>query len=275
MMRSILVALCCALAVPGGAHARGAAAAEPTVVLLHGLNRTRCSMARLEAALAARGRRVVNLGYPSAAHGVKALAALLLDRLQRCCEADLARGLDFVTHSLGGILVRALAARVPALPIRRVVMLAPPNRGSELADVLRDSAAYRLLTGPVGQQLGTGADSVPNRLGAVDFELGIIDGRTSLKQLGTGADSVPNRLGAVDFELGIIAGRTSLNPLHSWLIPGPDDGTVAVARTRVDGMRDHVLVDASHSFIVYDPEAVRQALHFLDHGRFDHRIRSP
>jgi len=245
MMRSILVALCCALAVPGGAHARGAAAAEPTVVLLHGLNRTRCSMARLEAALAARGRRVVNLGYPSAAHGVKALAALLLDRLQRCCEADLARGLDFVTHSLGGILVRALAARVPALPIRRVVMLAPPNRGSELADVLRDSAAYRLLTGPVGQQLGTGADSVPNRLGAVDFEL------------------------------GIIAGRTSLNPLHSWLIPGPDDGTVAVARTRVDGMRDHVLVDASHSFIVYDPEAVRQALHFLDHGRFDHRIRSP
>ena len=216
-----------------------AAAGPRTVVLLHGLNRTSGSMQALSDALAGEGRRVVNLDYPSGRYPVAELAERVHARVAVCCARAAARGgIDFVTHSLGGIVVRALRARHPELAIRRVVMLAPPNSGSEIADVLRDAPLYRLVTGPAGQELGTGADSVPNTLGAVDFEL------------------------------GVIAGRCSLNPLYSWLIPGDDDGTVAVARTRVAGMRDFVVIDASHTFVMFREEAIRQALAFLRDGRF-------
>lgn len=244
-------AACLVLAwAPAPRAASADAATAPTVVLLHGLNRTHRSMARLADALRASGRRVVNLDYPSSTLRVADLALWLAARLQRCCAGPVAARIDFVTHSLGGIVLRALRRRDsalgmgPAIAIGRVVMLSPPNRGSELVDVLAGSAAFRLLTGPAGQELGTGVNSVPNRLGEVDFEL------------------------------GVVAGCSSLNPVHSWIIPGIDDGTVAVARTRVQGMRDVVTVRASHSFIMQDAEAIRQTLLFLQEGRFDHTPQS-
>jgi pimeloyl-ACP methyl ester carboxylesterase len=144
-----------------------------------------------------------------------------------------------VTHSLGGIVVRQWRELRPERRVRRVVMLSPPNHGSELVDVMRGSALFRMVTGPAGQELGTGPDSAPNRLGPVDFEL------------------------------GVVAGRSSINPLYSWLIPGEDDGTVAIARTRVAGMKDFVVIDANHTFIMQSDEAIRQVKAFLGAGRFD------
>ena len=137
-------------------------------------------------------------------------------------------------------MVRVLRERHPSIAIRRVVMLAPPNQGSELVDALGESALFRIVTGPAGQELGTANGSVP------------ID------------------LGPVDFTLGVVAGRSSLNPVYSWIIPGEDDGTVAVDRTRVAGMRDFIVIDANHTFVMQSEEAIRQARHFLREGRFDH-----
>ncbi len=229
------------MSAPGVASEAGppVAEAQPPVVLLHGLNRMATSMAELARALEGAGRRTVNLDYPSGQHDIDTLAAWVLGALDACCGTALEGGVDFVTHSLGGIVVREMHRQRPALAVRRVVMIAPPNAGSELVEALGKSALFRLVTGPAGQELGTGAASVPNRLGPVRFEL------------------------------GVIAGTTSLNPVYSWVIPGEDDGTVAVARTRVEGMVDFVTVQANHTFIMQDARAIRQAVHFIENGRFE------
>jgi hypothetical protein len=152
--------------------------------------------------------------------------------------------LDFVTHSLGGILLRVAVAQgwVAAERIRRVVMLGPPNGGSELVDILSSlptvGALYRRLTGPAGLELGTGATGVPARLPPVPFEL------------------------------GVIAGNRSANPLFSALLAEPNDGKVRVERARVDGMRDFLVVPHWHPMLTLSRVVAEQTLHFLDYGRF-------
>jgi triacylglycerol lipase len=213
---------------------------EAPVVLLHGLHRSARSMSSVRRALEGAGLQVLNLDYPSARYCVADLAIWLHDALQQCCAANVVSGIDFVTHSLGGILVRALRVQFPQVAIRRVVMLSPPNQGSEVVDALGDWSLFKAIVGPAGRQLGTGPMSVPNALGAVDFEV------------------------------GVVAGNTSLNPLLSWLVPRPNDGPVAVRSTRVEGMTDFIIVSASHTFITYNADAIHQARQFVLHGRFDH-----
>ena len=158
--------------------------------------------------------------------------------LARCCAQ--ARRLHFVTHSLGGVLLRAYLAERALPNLARVVMLAPPNHGSELADVVRRSRALRVAFGPTATELGT--DSA----------------------------SLPNRLPPADFEVGVIAGTSTVNPIGSWLIPADDDGTVSVASARLEGMRDFVTLPVSHTLILLSGEATRQTIAFLQHGRFAH-----
>ncbi len=143
-----------------------------------------------------------------------------------------------MTHSLGGILVRAYLADHPLSNVGRVVMLAPPNHGSELADLVRDSRLFQLALGPMAQQLGTGPDSLPNRLPA------------------------PN------FELGIIAGTRSVNPLSGFFVPGESDGTVSVESTRLTGMSDFITVPTSHTFIMRSGATAGYVIEFLRHGQF-------
>ena len=213
--------------------------ARATVVLLHGLNRSATSMSTLAGAIADAGYRAVNVDYPSAEHDVFTLSRHVRNVLHRCCPQALSDGMHFVTHSLGGILLRIWIEEQPHQRVRNSVMLGPPNQGSELVDELESSALFKLVTGPAGQQLGTGDDSVPLALGAVTFDV------------------------------GVIAGRASLNPLYSWVIPGPDDGKVSVPRTQVAGMRDFLVLDVSHSFMMNNPTVIAQTLHFLQHGRFE------
>ena len=142
---------------------------------------------------------------------------------------------------MGGIVLRAAVAAgiIPVDMIHRVVMLAPPNQGSELADRLRDFTVYRLATGPAGQQIGTNEDSVPRRLPPPPFEL------------------------------GIIAGRRSANPLFASVLRAESDGKVTVESARVDGMRDLVVVDRTHTFIMWAPDVLAQTFAFLESGQFD------
>ena len=219
------------------AEEAGPAATEQTVVLLHGLGRSRRSMGRPARRLEAAGYEVCNIGYPSRRHDIaKLVDEHVLPAIEECVSESTAP-LHFVTHSLGGIVVRQLAASHPDIPIGRVVMLSPPNQGSELVDYMGGWWLFKLINGPAGGQLGTAADSLPNRLGPVDFELGVI----------TGDDSVF---------------------YFSRLIPGDDDGKVAVARAKQAGMADFLVLPHSHSFIMRQEDVIQQTLYFLANGAF-------
>ncbi|HXR46994.1 MAG TPA: alpha/beta fold hydrolase [Candidatus Limnocylindrales bacterium] len=214
--------------------------APETVILLHGLCRTSHSMAKMERALTGAGYRVKNVGYPSRTASVQQLADDAIRKAVADCQQDGATKIDFVTHSLGGILVRSYLARYSVPSLGCVVMLAPPNQGSEVVDKLGWTFAFKWLNGPAGNELGTDAHSTPNQLGPATYPV------------------------------GVIAGDRSLNWINSLLIPGSDDGKVSVERTKLAGMSDHIVIHATHPFIMKNHEAIWQTIQFLRTGAFNH-----
>lgn len=209
-----------------------------TVVLLHGLARSAASMRRMERSLEQAGYRVCNIEYPSRAHAIAELARdHVAPRIAECAPSDGAP-LHFVTHSLGGIIVRELAATGQLPRIGRVVMLGPPNRGSEVVDAMGGWGLFRWINGPAGTELGT----APN--------------------------ATPQRLGPPTFPVGVIAGTRSVNWILSLMIPGEDDGKVSVKNAQLDGMRDCASVQAAHPFLMNDRQAIVLTLRFLSRGCF-------
>ena len=243
MRRLFLISLSMTLAMTDAvaAPAAGAPAVEAPracVALLHGLARGNRSMEKMAAYFSARGYHVLNLEYPSREKTVGELAAETIPRAVAGCERADAAPIHFVTHSLGGILLRYYLRDNDIARLGRVVMLSPPNQGSEVVDKLSAFPGFRLINGPAGYELGTGVNSVPLRLGAADYEL------------------------------GIITGNRSINLVLSLLIPGDDDGKVSVARARLDGARDFLVLPYAHPFIMKRKAVMRQAEHFLLHGGF-------
>ena len=211
------------------------AAARDCVVLLHGLGRGEGSMLVPAAVLAREGYRVVAAGYDAADGTVEAIAAEVVPRsVAECGEAE---RIHFVTHSMGAIVLRAWMEEHQVARLGRTVMMAPPNRGSEVVDALRGLGLARRVVGPAGEQLGAAA-------------------------------GLPARLGPVWPGVGVIAGTRSGEPWSSALIPGPDDGKVSVASTRVAGMDDHLVLRATHTFVMNHPVALAQTVAFLRDGVF-------
>jgi len=217
--------------------------AQAEVILLHGLCRTGRSMVPMQRALTDAGYKVRNVDYPSRTAPIQKLADDAIGKAVGDCQRDGATKIDFVAHSLGGILVRSYLARHEIPLLGRVVMLAPPNQGSEVVDKLGGLFLFKWINGPAGNELGTDKNSTPNKLGPANFPA------------------------------GIIAGDRSINWINSLLIPGHDDGKVSVERTRLAGMTDQVVIHSTHPFIMRNREAIRQTIHFLQTGSFDHTTR--
>jgi hypothetical protein len=206
------------------------------VILVHGLGRSGASMLVLETRLRAEGFEVVNFEYPSTSEDFDLLVQRLASAVDVCCAVGPPH--HFVTHSMGGVVVRGYLAQDSTPYAGRVVMLSPPNQGSELIDTFQDSRLLEAVLGPSGMRLGTDTAGVTSELGPVDFSL------------------------------GIITGNKSLNPIGSWLIPGEDDGKVAVGRARIDGATDFLVIPATHTFIMNRPDVAKEVVHFIREGRF-------
>ncbi len=227
------------MSVPGQTIINQEIAGKECVILLHGLARTSVSMNKLEKRLQQHGYKVINYDYPSRKATVEELSELAIMDALHSCEQDRAIAtVHFITHSMGGILVRQYLARHECPKLGRVVMLSPPNRGSEIIDRLAHLPGFRFINGLAGLQLGTGENDIPKSLGPANFEL------------------------------GIITGNRSINLLLSCLIPGRNDGKVSLQSAQLEGMSDFLVLPHTHPFIMKSDTAIRQSIHFLQHGSF-------
>ena len=215
-----------------------ATARADCVVLLHGLARTSSAMETLQTALEDHGYIVANIDYPSRDKPIEELSDIAVESGSQTCRQQTDGQVHFVTHSLGGILVRYYLEHKPINNLGHVVMIAPPNHGSEIVDNLATVPGFNLIMGPAGSQLGTGENSIPLQLGPVDYSV------------------------------GVLAGTRSINPFLSSYLAKPDDGKVSVASTRVEGMTDFRTVDATHTFIMRDDNVIRHTIAFLESGKF-------
>ncbi len=213
-------------------------ASTDCVVLLHGLARTSGAMEALESSLIAENYRVINVDYPSREKTIEELAPEAISEGLNHCAAAKADVVHFVTHSMGGILVRYYLENYTIENLGRVVMIAPPNKGSEVVDNLANVPGFALVNGPAGLQLGTDDSSLPANLGPVSYPV------------------------------GVIAGNRTFNPILSQFLPNPDDGKVSVESTKVEGMTDFIVVDVSHPFIMQDDTVIRHSITFLRTGSF-------
>ena len=208
------------------------------VILLHGLCRSSRAMVPMERALSASGYHVLNVDYPSRTAAIAKLSDEAIGRAVADCQQAGALKIHFVTHSLGGILVRSYLSRHTITNLGRVVMLGPPNQGSEVVDKLGFWWVFKKLNGPAGNELGTDTNSTPNKLGPANFCV------------------------------GVIAGDRSINWINSLIISGRDDGKVSIERTKLAGMADHIVIHATHPFLMRNPMVIKQTIYFLRGGRF-------
>ena len=197
-------------------------------------------METMAEAIDAAGFTAINVDYPSREHPIEVLAPMAVGRGLALCEAAGATDkTHFVAHSLGGILVRKYLKDNEIENMGRVVMLGPPNQGSQAVDELGDLPGVDWINGPAGRQLGKGPESVPLQLGAANFEL------------------------------GIIAGNRSIDPITSAVLDDPDDGKVSVEDTKLEGMDDFIIVEHSHAFMMRLQRPIELTIQFLKFGHFD------
>ena len=196
-------------------------------------------MEKMEKALLDSGYLVRNTAYPSTEKPVDQLASEVIPAAVESCSENGDRTVHFVTHSMGGILLRYFLETNVIDNFGRVVMLSPPNQGSEVVDKLSGVPGFKALNGPAGMQLGTDLDDVPAQLGPATFAV------------------------------GIITGNHSINLFLSMMIPGEDDGKVSVERAKLEGMADFLVVPHTHPFIMKSELVIDQVLYFLEHGRFE------
>lgn len=213
------------------------------VVIIHGLMRTKWSMKKLEKFFKHKGYDTLNINYFSLTNPISKIALEVLPKsLNKKLKKKQYSKIHFVTHSLGGIITRYYFTHYKNIPetmkTGKIVMIAPPNKGAELAEKWRDRLWFKYTQGPAGQHIGTGAHSVIHQLNPLTIDV------------------------------GIIAGNKPVNHLTALLLPSENDGTVTVESTKLSEMKDHITLPYNHTFICNKKVVWEQAHHFLENGSF-------
>lgn len=209
-----------------------------TVILLDGIGPKFRHLDLMINTLKKPGRRVLLIDYPSTRDRIESLVKDELAPAIDSAEIDSGQPLYFVTFSMGGIMARTYLRMHRPGNLNRVVHIAPPNHGSEVADWLKKIPLFRWGFGKSGQQLTTDPDSLPNQLGPAHYEA------------------------------GVIAGCKSLDPWFGWMFKGPHDGKVSVESARLDGMKDFAIVPSNHYLIMNHPRTLELTDRFLRDGNF-------
>ncbi len=208
------------------------------IIILHGIAKSNKHMKKLADYLRREGFDIINLSYPSTSYKIEDLIEIINKKISE--RAKETKRIHFVGYSMGGLIVRALIHKYNYQNLGRVVQLAPPNQGSEVADFVKNFWLYKKIFGPAG------------------------------KQLITDQGAIKHLFGKVNYELGIIAGNATIDPISSAIIKRENDGKVAVESTKLEGMKDHVVINVSHSFFPSNKKVQEQTLHFLKNGNFKH-----
>lgn len=206
------------------------------VVLLHGIFRTKRSMASMARFLEREGFRVLNLGYPSTKHTLEGLADHIQPQIEQFAKK--VKAIHFVGYSMGGLVIRVYINRHRPANLGRVVMVGTPNGGSECADTLQHVGLYKKFYGPAGQQLITDQQEFAHIFGKVDYDA------------------------------GVIAGNFPLDFIASYIIGKPNDGKVSVESTHLPGQKAHKVIHADHTFFPTNRTMWKYALQFLKEGTF-------
>ena len=186
-----------------------------------------------------RGYDTLNILYPSRERNLEDLRDFVDAQISQGGGLDKNTTLHFVTHSMGGLICRYYIAKKRPKNLGRVVMLSPPNTGSEFADFFSEAQIFapmfKAVFGPASAQLKTDYQHIEHD---------------------------------IDYPLGIIAGSASVNPLSPWFLQGENDGIVTVERTKIEGMSDHIVLPVTHSFMMFNPSVMEQAYSFIEDGKF-------
>lgn len=213
------------------------------VVLLHGIGHSMLNMELLARALKKQGYETLNITYPSLRNDIKSLSCWLHQKLESKGVWKTHSKVHFVAHSMGGLVtgfyLQNFESQIPKEKIGRVVMLGTPHGGSEVADGLQNFWLYKLIFGPAGQELTTEARK--------------------------GDKIMPT------YELGIVAGTQNwMYPLGKIFIKQPHDGCVSIESTKLEGMKDHIIMPVLHGIMGWSPKVRDQVLFFLQNGAFKH-----
>lgn len=214
---------------------------QETVILLHGILRSRTDMIGIERAVKKAGYAPINIRYPSRTMSLEDLTEFVATAVKGHKNYNADGPVHIITHSMGGLIARYYIATQKPENLGKVVMLSPPNTGSEFADFMDDHKLFgdmfRKVFGPAGPQLRTTHQHIEDD---------------------------------ITYPLGIIAGSASINPMAPWVLEGEHDGIVPVERTKIDGMADHIVLKTTHSLMMFNPKVIAQALSFLKDGSFNH-----
>jgi pimeloyl-ACP methyl ester carboxylesterase len=209
------------------------------VVLLHGIFHSPYGMRGLATFLKNSGFEVLNLGYPSTQYTIQQLADIIHEKIAPFV-ASISGKIHFVGYSMGGLVIRAYMKKYKPSNLGRVVMIGTPNKGSEVADFLRNFKIYQKLYGPAGQQLITDQEKFKHIFAETDFEI------------------------------GSIAGNKDYYFISDRLIGKPNDGQVSIESTQLDNLKDHIVLPCNHFFFPFDKTMWNQVVHFLEFGQFSH-----